>query len=108
MSERPSISRSPAACSGLMNCGVPIATPTPVSVAPVEPDTAFAIPKSVTITRPRVPSSSTLSGLMSRWMIERLWAAESASAVSFMIRRASSGGSLPRRLIRAPSDSPST
>ena len=34
MSDRPSISRSPAACSGLMYCGVPIATPAPVSVAP--------------------------------------------------------------------------
>ncbi len=91
-----------------MNCGVPIATPTPVSVAPDEDESALAIPKSVTITRPRVPSRMMLSGLMSRWMIERPWAAESASAVSFMIRRASSGGSLPRRLIRAPRDSPST
>ena len=34
-------------------------------------------------------------------MIESAWAALSASAVSFMIRRASSTGSLPRRRMRA-------
>ena len=39
-SERPSISRSPAACSGLMNAGVPIATPASVSVPPSD-DSAF-------------------------------------------------------------------
>ena len=71
-------------------------------------ESALAMPKSVTITRPRVPSSRMLSGLMSRWMIERAWAALSASAVSFMIRRASSTGSLPRPRIRAATDSPST
>ena len=38
---------------------------------------------------------------MSRWMIERAWAALRASAVSLMIRRASSTGSLP-----APPDPP--
>ena len=61
------------------------------------------MPKSVTMTRPRVPSSRMLSGLMSRWMTESAWAALSASAVSFMMRRTSSAGSLPRRLIR-PAD----
>jgi len=49
-----------------MNEGVPMATPAPVSVAPDACDNAFAMPKSVTITRPRVPSSRMLSGLMSR------------------------------------------
>ncbi len=91
-----------------MYCGVPIATPTPVSVEPEVCDTAFAIPKSVTITRPRVPSRRMLSGLMSRWMTETACAALSASAVSFMIRRTSSAGSCPRRFSLAPSDSPST
>ena len=42
-----------------------------VRVAPEVADSAFAIPKSVTITRPRVPSSRMLSGLMSRWIIDR-------------------------------------
>ena len=60
------MSRSPAACSGLMNAGVPIATPMPVSVAPEVDESALAMPKSVTMTRPRVPSRRMLSGLMSR------------------------------------------
>ena len=63
------------------------------SVAPEVDDSALAIPKSVTMTRPRVPSSRMLSGLMSRWMTESAWAALSASAVSFMMRRTSSTGS---------------
>ena len=102
------MSRSPAACSGLMNAGVPIATPAPVRVAPEVELSALAIPKSVTMTRPRGPSSRILSGLMSRWMIERAWAALRASADSIMIRRASSTGSLPRRRILPATDSPST
>ena len=73
-----------------MKAGVPMATPTPVSVAPEVDDSALAMPKSVTMTRPRVPSSRMLSGLMSRWMTESAWAALSASAVSFMMRRTSS------------------
>ncbi len=108
MSDRPSISRSPAACSGLMKAGVPIATPAPVRVAPDPVDSAFAIPKSVTMTLPLVPSRRMLSGLISRWMIEKAWAALSASAASFMILRASSAGSRPRRRILAATDSPST
>ena len=36
-----------------MNAGVPMATPAPVSVAPEVDDRALAIPKSVTMTRPR-------------------------------------------------------
>ena len=91
-----------------MNAGVPMATPAPVSVAPEVDESALAMPKSVTITRPRGPSSRMLSGLMSRWMIESAWAALSASADSIMIRRASSTGSLPRRRIRPATDSPST
>src|SRR6267378_413652 len=75
-----------------------MATPVAVSVAPpVVEDNAFAIPKSVTTTRPRLPSSRMLSGFTSRWMIPNACAAPSASAVSCMIRRDSSGGSLPRR-----------
>ena len=81
-----------------MNAGVPIATPAPVSVAPEPCESAFAMPKSVTMTRPRVPSSRMLSGLMSRCTTETAWAALSASALSFMIRRASSGGSWPSAL----------
>jgi hypothetical protein len=102
------MSRSPAACSGLMNAGVPMATPIPVRVAPEVEESALAMPKSVTMTRPRVPSSRILSGLMSRWITERPWAALSASAVSIMIRLASSTGRCPRRRIRAATDSPST
>ena len=91
-----------------MKAGVPIATPAPVSVAPELPESALAMPKSVTITRPRAPSSRMLSGLMSRWMIESACAAPSASADSAMIRRTSSTGSLPRRRMRLATDSPST
>jgi hypothetical protein len=91
-----------------MKAGVPMATPIPVRVAPEVLESALAIPKSVTMTRPRVPSSRMLSGLMSRWMTERAWAAPSASAVSFMMRRTSSTGSFPLRRIRAATDSPST
>ena len=91
-----------------MNAGVPMATPAPVRVAPEPPESALAMPKSVTITRPREPSSRMLSGLMSRWMIEKPWAALSASADSVMMRRTSSTGSLPRRRIRPATDSPST
>ena len=43
-----------------------MATPAPVSVAAELAESAFAMPKSVTITRPRVPSRRMLSGLMSR------------------------------------------
>jgi hypothetical protein len=91
-----------------MNDGVPMATPAPVSVAPELDEIAFAMPKSVTITRPRVPSRRMLSGLMSRWMTETAWAALSASATSFMMRRASSAGSGPLRFTRPDTDSPST
>ena len=63
-----------------MKAGVPMATPAPVSVAPELAESALAMPKSVTITRPRGPSSRMLSGLMSRWMMENAWAALSASA----------------------------
>ncbi|MEI2720166.1 MAG: hypothetical protein V9E87_08470 [Gemmatimonadales bacterium] len=86
---------------------MPIAIPAEVNVAPLVDDIAFAMPKSVTITRPRVPSSRMLSGLMSRWMIDTACAAESASAVSRMMRRVSSAGTRPRRRMRAASDSPS-
>ncbi len=106
-SVRASISLSPAACSGLMYVGVPIATPVPVRV-PEPVSRALAIPKSVTMTRRRVPSRRMLSGFTSRWMMPMVWASPSASAVSFMMRRTSSMGSLPRRLRRAPRDSPST
>jgi NAD+ synthase (glutamine-hydrolysing) len=68
----------------------------------------LAMPKSVTMTRPREPSSRMLSGLMSRWMIEKPCAALSASADSAMMRRVSSTGSFPRRRIRPATDSPST
>ena len=91
-----------------MKAGVPIATPAPVSVAPELAESALAMPKSVTMTRPRGPSRRMLSGLMSRWMIETAWAALNASAVSAMMRRTSSTGSFPRRRMRAATDSPST
>ena len=102
------MSLSPAACSGLMYVGVPIATPVPVRLPLPTSVSALAIPKSVTITRRRVPSNRMLSGLMSRWMIPIVCAIPNASDVSFMIRRTSSMGSFPLRLSRAPSGSPST
>jgi hypothetical protein len=52
-----------------MYVGVPIALPVTVSRVPAS--IARAIPKSVTIARPESGSSSTLSGLMSRWMTPR-------------------------------------
>ena len=86
-----------------------MATPVAVSVAgPVVEESAFAIPKSVTTTRPRLPSSRMLSGFTSRWMMPSACAAPMASAVSCMMRRVSSAGSRPRRLSLAASDSPST
>ena len=81
-----------------MNAGVPMATPAPVSVAPEPPESALAMPKSVTITRPRDPSSRMLSGLMSRWMMESAWAALSASADS----RHDPAGLLHRELAPPP------
>ncbi|OLC45254.1 MAG: hypothetical protein AUH68_04705 [Gemmatimonadetes bacterium 13_1_40CM_4_69_5] len=91
-----------------MKCGVPIATPVAVSVPPVAEDSALAMPKSVTTTRPRLPSRRMLSGLTSRWMIPSAWAALRASAVSDRMRRTSSGGRRPRRFSRADNGSPST
>ena len=46
-----------------MNAGVPMATPAPVSVAPEPPESALAIPKSVTITRPRGTLEEDVVGL---------------------------------------------
>src|SRR5207249_9223209 len=61
----------------------PIATPVAVSVVePVVEDNAFAIPKSVTTTRPRLPSSRMLSGFTSRWMIPNACAARSEEHTS--------------------------
>ncbi len=68
---RPSISRSPAHCSGLMNAGVPIAVPVAVSRESLPCVIARAMPKSVTIARPLSLSRRMLSGLMSRWMTPR-------------------------------------
>src|SRR5439155_579606 len=62
-----------------------MATPVAVSVAgPVVEERAFAIPKCVTTTRPRLPSSRMLSGLTSRWRMPTACAAPSASAVAIM------------------------
>jgi hypothetical protein len=62
--------RSPAACSGDMYVGVPIAMP--VAVRRESPSLmARAMPKSVTIGRPLCWSIRMLSGLMSRWMTPR-------------------------------------
>src|SRR5919202_347139 len=64
MSLRPSTSRSPIACSGLMYVGVPTAMP--VTVRRESASAARAIPKSVTIERPECCSMRMLSGLTSR------------------------------------------
>ena len=48
MSVRASSSRSPAACSGLMYAGVPIAMPVSVRFSPVGASSARAMPKSAT------------------------------------------------------------
>ena len=46
-----------------MNAGVPIATPAPVSVAPEPCDSAFAMPKSVTIDPAARPLEQDVVGL---------------------------------------------
>src|ERR1043165_5695308 len=70
-----------------------MATPVAVNVpGPVVDVSAFAMPKSVSTVRPRLPSSRMLSGLTSRWMMPSAWPAPRASAVSIMMRRASSAG----------------
>ena len=46
-----------------MNAGVPMATPAPVSVAPEPPESALAMPKSVTMTRPRDALEQDVVGL---------------------------------------------
>ena len=83
-SARPSMSASPAICSGAMYAGVPIAMPDCVSVPPPpivrDADSALAIPKSVTTAVPC--DSNTLSGLISRCTTPRAWAYDSARATS--------------------------
>src|ERR1051326_4048631 len=65
-----------------------MATPVAVHVpGPGVDVSAFAMPKSVSTVRPRLPSSRMLSGLTSRWMIPSAWPAPRASAVSIMMRR---------------------
>ena len=61
MSLRPSISRSPTACSGDMYVGVPTAMP--VAVSRVPPSIARAMPKSVTIARPLSAVEQNVVGL---------------------------------------------
>ena len=48
MSVRPSIARSPVACSGVMYCGVPSESPVCVTRSPPALLTASAMPKSAT------------------------------------------------------------
>src|SRR5213592_4444024 len=64
-SHRPSSSRSPAACSGLMYSGVPMASPTSVTCSPPAWKMARAIPKSASTACPS--ARSTFSGFTSRW-----------------------------------------
>ncbi len=64
MSDRPSTSFSPIACSGLMYAGVPTATPVAVSFR--SPSAARAMPKSLTIAWPVARSMRMLSGFTSR------------------------------------------
>jgi len=82
----PSRSSWPAACSGLMNAGVPIAAPGSVALLPdadggrkvASPDVSgvpitFATPQSTTSVSPYRPTMM-LPGLISRWSTPRLWA----------------------------------
>ena len=109
-SARPSMSASPAICSGAMYAGVPIAMPDCVNVAPPpivrDADNAFAMPKSVTTAVPC--ESSTLSGLMSRCTTPRACAYDSARATSRRMPTHAaivSAGVVPSRV---RSDSPCT
>ena len=97
----------PRACSGLMYAAVP--TTTPVTRAAdrrwasgdardsgASPSTAFARPKSSTLT---TPSGRILmfAGFRSRWMMPCSCAASSASAICLAMGRASSSGDRPAR-----------
>ena len=126
-SERPSMSVSPAACSGLMYAGVPTIVPVwvsrgstrpttpppacpparPLAHPPARPSaTRCAIPKSATSACPA--ASMMFSGLMSRWITPWRWAYSRASAASRAIWTASSTGSCVSRASRWRSVSPST
>ena len=101
---RPSISRSPVACSGLMNAGVPTAIPVIVRREP--PSSARAIPKSVTVARPVSASINTLSGLMSRCTTPDECAYASASATCIRILSTNAMGGRGSRMSRVANVSP--
>ena len=103
------VAGSPAACSGAMYAGVPIAVPSCVSVAPAgfacAATIAFAMPKSATTAV--CPESRTLSGLMSRCTTPCSCAYASAFATSRRMSTACAIGTGPSAS-RARRDSPST
>jgi hypothetical protein len=87
---------SPRACSGLMYSGVPTTTPNAVAPSVASRFASFAMPKSISRTRPR--SSIMMLGVFrSRWMIPASWMASSPSAIWMAIWKASPAGSAPRR-----------
>jgi hypothetical protein len=97
-------SGSPFACSGAMYMGGgPAISPLCDRLAS---SAARASPKSLIFTFCVPPSSSTLAGLMSRWIRSVAWAAASPSAICRPIRTTSSTSSGPVRSIRCCSVSP--
>ena len=103
MSARPSTG-PPSTCSGARYFAVPSIA---WSVVRSAPSAAFAMPKSVTRTRPS-EDSRTLAGLMSRWTIPARWAASSAAATWSAMTTASSTSSGARTSIRCRSVVPAT
>ncbi len=93
----------PPACSGDMNCGVPMKPPLRVSRVA---SAARAIPKSMTH-GPSEPMS-TLPGFRSRWTTPALCTASSASAAQPTSWSAAVIGSGPYRSSTSSSGSPGT
>ena len=105
MSARASMSR-PRACSGGMYGVVPRVVPSLVRRPSLKLTSCMrARPKSSTLRRPSVVTKR-LAGLMSRWMMPCSCAAARQSSTCSAWLSTSATGSLPRRWMRSPSDSP--
>ena len=111
MSQRASAGR-PAACSGDMYSGVPIAMPGLVSrrSRAASASVVFAMPKSSTLTTSAAPSRvirKTFSGFRSRWTMPCACAAASARQIWLAIRSARAVSTAPSRSMMFPSSTPS-